>query len=155
MDLSLKAARVHVQGRVLYNQTYCKLSSSSLRTPHCQNIFLGVSPSDPPFFFRPCAPLFTKSVSAPVHWPSTMYIALLVLAFVAPLFVEFTISLLKKDYRDTIKYCDYCLSHYCDSRKALSLSPNLVQHSEVKESIVTVCNIRHLTKQHEEHGTSV
>ena len=68
--------------------------------------------------------------------------------------MEFTISLLTKDYRDTIKYHDYCLSHYRDSRKALSLSPNLVQHSEVKESIVTVCNIRN-QEQREEHGTSV
>ena len=54
--LKLKPARVHVQDRVLHNQTYCKLSSSSLRTPHFQNIFLGVSPSNPPFFFKPCAP---------------------------------------------------------------------------------------------------
>ena len=76
--LKLKATRVHVQGRVLYNQTYCKLSSSSLRISHFQSIFQRVSSSDPLFssnLVHP--PLQSLHVFAPIHWPSTMHIALL------------------------------------------------------------------------------
>ena len=40
-----------------------------------------------------------------------------------------------------IQYCGYCLSHYRDSKKALSLSPNLVKDSVVKEANVTVFKI--------------
>ena len=40
-----------------------------------------------------------------------------------------------------IQYCGYCLSHYRDSKKALSLSPNLVQHREVKEANIRVFKI--------------
>ena len=69
-----------------------------------------------------------------------MYIALLV-GFCCTFIRGIHNFIIEKDYHDTIKYHDYCVSHYRESRKAPSLSPNLVQHREVKESIVTVCNI--------------
>ena len=120
--LKLKAARVHVQGRVLYNQTYCKLSSSSLRTPHFQNIFQGVSPS---------APLSSSNL---VHFPlQSLYPPLFIGHQLCTVIYFFGFCctfihgshnfIIEKVYRDTIKYHEYCLSHYRDSRKALIAQP--------------------------------
>ena len=140
VDLRLKAARVHVQSRLIANCLQVHWEHPIFK------LFRRGFTLQPPFLLQTLCTPFYKVCIRPCSLAINYVHCFTFLSFVAPLFVGFTISLLKKDYCDTIKYRDYCLIHYRDSRKAPLLSPNLVQHSEVKESIVTVCNIWHLTK---------